>query len=103
MKKLTGSRLGKGKQIIASMLCAALLFSVPGKLPVVTATQPEEQTTAASAEVESDINGKLGKNTDVGIEVTKSITGTPGKKLKITFKLKSLDKKNIKLNIKDCF
>jgi hypothetical protein len=39
----------------------------------------------------------LGRNSDVGIEVTKSITGTAGKKTSVAFTIKSNDTANVKI------
>lgn len=59
-----------------------------------TTEQPAAQTTTATTD---NANGMLGKNTDVGIEVTKSVTGKAGKNVKISFVLTSADSNNIKL------
>lgn len=103
MKKCNTKGKKFTKKMMAAALCAVLFVTMPGEAPVVFAT--EENTTAtvatetpATAEsVNTDANGTLGKNSDVGVEVTKSITGTAGKKIKIAFKLKANDAAKIKL------
>ena len=111
MKRLSSKKSGLAKRTMAFLLCASLFTSMQGGIAKVHASEFEgvaETTEVASGNAGSsdssgidmgnaEVNGKLGKNTDVGIEVTKSITGEPGKKTKISFKLKSLDKKNVKL------
>lgn len=94
------------KGMIAVFICFSILISVPVGGNFVNATeaddneavQKKETTTSDSTEnTNIDANGTLGKNSDIGIEVTKSITGKAGKDLKVEFKLKSNDTANVKL------
>ncbi|MGN0153960.1 MAG: hypothetical protein ACI4A3_05885 [Lachnospiraceae bacterium] len=97
-------RILTGK-ITAFLLCVSMLGSVPAGIADVNAAQlsnisniPYYGTSEATTEAANiDANGTLGKNSDVGVEVTKSITGTAGKAVKVSFKLKSNDTVNIKL------
>lgn len=106
-------------QLMAAFLCTSLLF--PPNLQAaaaqadgttqaqttqqVTEAKTEAQTEAPTTEAQStessddssEVNGKLGKNTDVGIEMAKSVTTQAGKKTKLSFTLKSLDKKKVKI------
>lgn len=86
------------KTLMAVMLCTSLIIPMPGRLNSVQATESGETTVTDSTDTTNvDANGKLGKNSDVGIEVTKSITGKVGKKVDVAFKLKSNDTTNVKL------
>lgn len=105
MKRLNNRTYVFAKKVMAFLICSSILVSVPmGPSSVkateadVSSTQNERSSVSNSTESTNiDPNGTLGKNSDIGIEVTKSITGTPGKKIKIEFKLKSNDAANIKL------
>ena len=106
MKKWN-NKIGKyTKKMVAAFICFSILLSVPLSFLSVTAAEVDDNgslqnkvtTTANSTDTTNiDANGTLGKNSDVGIEVTKSITGTTGKNVKIAFKLKSNDTTNVKL------
>lgn len=96
------------KRVMALLLCTSLFVSAAGELSTVHATESgsavTESTEAVSSgtsqtteAVNTDPNGTLGKNSDVGIEVTKSITGTAGKTVKVAFKLKSGNAEKVKL------
>lgn len=107
MKRLSYKKTGYFQRLAVFMVCALMITLMPGELQSVSAVQIPENSditqykdTTAAATTESanvDANGVLGKNSDIGVEVTKSITGTAGKKLKIEFKLKSNDVATIKL------
>ena len=107
MKRLSYKKTGYFQKLAVLMICALMVTLMPSGLRSVSAVQiPEnnavpqyKDTTAANTTetVNVDANGVLGKNSDIGVEVTKSITGTAGKKLKIEFKLKSNDVAAIKL------
>ncbi|MBQ9983463.1 MAG: hypothetical protein IJP29_02630 [Lachnospiraceae bacterium] len=105
MKNIKLKSVKMHKSILALMLCAVMLLSVTGKSSVVCATGVDTSlatttSNGTSEDIEdtnTDPNGVLGKNSDVGIEVTKSITGKAGKNVKVAFKLKSNDIANIKL------
>lgn len=103
MKRLSTKGKRIAKRVMTFFICVSLLISMPGAIPVVSATEVENSEEAKTETAETtenenaDPNGKLGKNSDVGIEVTKSITGTAGKKVKVAFKLKSSDTSKIKL------
>lgn len=93
------------KSIMVWVLFAAMLLSVVryGDVAYATGLDTSLDTTTADGTNEdiqntnTDPNGVLGKNSDVGIEVTKSITGKAGKEVKVAFSLKSNDTKNVKL------
>lgn len=88
------------KKIWISILVATMI-GMPLQDFQVNATEAgsseNAQNTSSSESAEVDANGALGKNTDIGIEVTKSITGKAGKSVKIAFNLKSADANSIKL------
>lgn len=106
MNRLNKQR-GFAKRAMAFLLCSSMLVSMHGGMGVVRASEMDsttEASTTTEATEESktgtgntDDTGKLGKDTDVGIEVAKSVTSKAGKKTKISFKLKSLDKSTVKL------
>lgn len=110
------------KKVAALVLCSSMVVSLPMTSLSVHATEqhlPAETTEAATEATTTqenngnntiivnvpsnndtpnvDANGVLGKNSDVGIEVTKSITGKAGKKVKMSFKIISNNEKTIKL------
>lgn len=98
MKKVTS------KNIFAWMMCFTMVLSVLAIGNVSYATEvietpATEMTETATSEktANTDANGMLGKNSDVGIEVTKSITGKAGKSVKVEFDLSSNDETNVKL------
>lgn len=98
MKRWNGKNNRLTKTVMAVMLCASLMIPMPGRMNIVQATESAETTVTDSTDTSNvDANGKLGKNSDVGIEVTKSITGKAGKKVEVAFKLKSNDTTNVKL------
>lgn len=98
MRRWSIRKNGFTKMMLAGMMCLSLAISMQGNLGFVHATEGADTTTTATTETTNiDANGKLGKNSDVGVEVTKSITGTIGKKVDVAFKLKSNDVANIKL------
>lgn len=94
-------------------LCLAVVFGISllgnpvGGMRYVNATSEDEltqtgtSTTTATTEATTssniDANGTLGKNSDVGIELSKSITGTAGKKVTIEFNIKSNNTETIKI------
>lgn len=80
------------KKITAWLLCGALLGTMGTSNVQATSTSQ-----VVSDNTNIDANGTLGKNSDVGIEVTKSITGTIGKSVKVSFNLKSGNADTIQL------
>ena len=106
MKRVKDKTGRFAKKMMAFLMCTAVLVSAPtgfssvkaSEVAATESTQVETTTTSTSKETTNiDPNGTLGKNSDVGIEVTKSITGAAGKNVKVEFKLKSNDTTNIKL------
>lgn len=101
MKKCKSSSHIIAKKMLAVLVVLCMVMAMPAKFSFVNATQETSGTAdAGSTETKTsntDVNGVLGKNTDIGIEVTKSITGKVGKNVKISFVLKSADTANIKL------
>jgi hypothetical protein len=89
------------KRMMAITLCASLLVTTPGGSKVVNATETTSETTTTVTDstdtTNVDANGTLGRNSDVGLEVTKSITGTAGKKTSVAFTIKSNDTDNVKI------
>lgn len=92
------------KRIFATMMCLVMVVATLAVSTVSNATESTENNTSVNTgtastqeSTNSDPNGTLGKNSDVGIEVTKSITGKAGKKVKVEFKLKSNDATNVKI------
>jgi len=110
MRKNNVRRFKKG--MCAWLLCLAMTVSVLAPASVANATMLDVEnvvddtnttnttntgTSADTDNTNADPNGVLGKNSDVGIEVTKSITGKAGKNVKVEFKLKSNDTKTVQL------
>ncbi len=108
IKKIRSIRL---RAVIATILFAAsLLTGVPNSLSVVNAT---ELTTGGNTDGSNlnagntvlnslvgtniDPNGTLGKNSDIGVEVTESIKGVAGKDVKVAFKLVSGNTNSIRI------
>ena len=105
----------KKRQMMTIMLVVMMAFSVLTTEKVVSATEgtvPTEATTEAlntqtssntsnesdsSDTTNTDANGVLGKNSDVGIEVTESIKGAAGKNVSVSFQLQSNNEEKIKL------
>lgn len=87
------------KKIVTFLMCCSLIGTTFTQMIPVYATEATTQATtqAATENANIDANGTLGKNSDVGIEVTKSITGVVGKSVKVSFNLKSSDPNSIKL------
>lgn len=101
------------KPIIALLMCAVMVISLVSVGSVSYATENDitinNQTTSedtsqtgsstnnGNSSTNTDPNGTLGKNSEVGIEVTKSITGKSGKEVTVAFVLKSNNPANIKL------
>ncbi|MDE6627194.1 MAG: hypothetical protein K2K56_12600 [Lachnospiraceae bacterium] len=93
------------KRMIVVVICCTLAAGMPAGMNFVCATQSDAgsgndnvSTVGTQADTANvDANGKLGKNSDVGIEVTKSITGTAGKKVEVAFALTSNNTETIKL------
>lgn len=83
------------KKIAAWVLCSSLIGASFIPVNVVYATEATTQATTENTNI--DANGTLGKNSDVGIEVTQSITGAIGQSVKVAFNLKSSDANSIKL------
>ncbi len=92
------------KKVFATIMCFVMVVSTLSVSTISNATESTESnttvntgTTSTQESANTDPNGTLGKNSDVGIEVTKSITGKAGKKVKVEFKLKSNDAANVKI------
>ena len=92
----------------ALVLTAIMLVSPVGGAgkAYATSTDTMTQTTtdssgssgnSKSSDTNIDANGTLGKNSDIGIELSKSITGVSGQKVSIAFKLVSGNVDSIKL------
>ncbi len=97
------------------VLGISVFGNVPGNVYEVNATSVDDSTTpgteaasteaatvgaaANSSDTKTDIdpNGTLGKNSDVGVEVTESITGVAGKDVTVSFKLTSGNANTIKI------
>lgn len=112
MMRMKMMRKTTSKSIFALIMCFTMMLSMLAIGNVSNATEVTETTTSAVVETttsevvdtttsensaNTDANGILGKNSDVGIEVTKSITGKAGKSVKVSFKLKSNNETNVKL------
>lgn len=107
MRKLTLA--GKNnKRIIAVALAMTMTLSIimPGTVRRVSATEAAtDSSVTTSGSTASNIlngtnidpNGTLGKNSDVGVEVTESIKGVAGKEVTVSFKLVSGNANTIKL------
>lgn len=104
MMKMKSVRKIASKNILATMMCFTMMLSLLSGGKVAHATELTEGTVAENVgtsvveeSTNTDPNGILGKNSDVGIEVTKSITGTAGKEVKVSFKLISSNETSVKL------
>ena len=124
MRYLKRAMITMNKRMIALTMVLVLGISVFGKMPgsvyEVNATSADDGNTAGteaasteaasteaastnvaatSSETKTDIdpNGTLGKNSDVGVEVTESITGVAGKDVTVSFKLTSGNANVIKI------
>lgn len=102
------------KRIIAVTLAMTMAFSIimPGGICRANATGTDSGSSTASGNnittsgsaasnilsgTNIDPNGTLGKNSDVGVEVTESIKGVAGKEVTVSFKLVSGNSNTIKL------
>lgn len=99
MKRLSNNVL---KNIWTMLMCFIMVLSLMSNGIIACATEGSGDlgiagTSTTDDSTNTDPNGALGKNSDVGIEVTKSITGKAGKNVKVSFKLKSNDSATIKL------
>lgn len=100
MKRFRNQSKTMAKRIMAAFICISMLAAMPVGIPSVHATQTGDdaaQSSTTEATTNTDANGTLGKNSDVGISVTKSITGKAGKSVTVAFSLQSSDTTNIKL------
>lgn len=102
MRRLKNRTAGLLKKTAAIFICGVLLASAPMGVGKVHATEPgtessETKVADSSNNDNVDANGKLGKNSDVGIELSKSITGKAGKNVKIEFKLISNNTSTVKV------
>lgn len=96
MRQWSKNRLGK--VFTVAMLCSSLVITMPTAKMSVGATGTDNMISMGTSDsYHLDPNGVLGKNSDVGIEVTKSITGEAGKKVTVAFKVKSNNENSIKL------
>lgn len=87
------------KQIIAIVVCFTLGLNVSGTIPVVNATgMPAGTSTEENLNI--DPNGTLGRNSDIGIKVDKSIIATAGETVSLEFTISAA---NSKAKIKDIF
>lgn len=96
---------------LSVMLAALMLFNPVSGFNKVSATESgtTEQTSTTtsggttssggsnSSDTNIDANGTLGKNSDVGIDLSKSITGVSGQKVSVAFKVKSGNTTSIKV------
>lgn len=100
---------------MALLMCVVMMLSLVSTSSVSYATEfdttTSNQTTSSvdnsqtgtstsnnnNNSTNTDPNGTLGKNSEVGIELTKSITGKAGKNVTVAFSLKANDPTNIKL------
>ena len=96
---------------ISVMLTALMLFNPVSGINIVSATETgtTEQTSTStsggttssgssnSSDTNIDANGTLGKNSDVGIDLSKSITGVSGQKVSVAFKVMSGNTTSIKV------
>jgi len=94
MKRWMNVKTRIAKTMMMALICSSLVLSMPAGIQLVKAT---EATTTESEDSNVDANGKLGKNSDIQIEVKKSITCEAGKEKKVSFKVKSSDTGNIRL------
>jgi len=107
------------KRILAVLMCVIMVVSVISVSSTSYATEGSSDNQSSSSETTStattgsetqtsssdsvsangniDPNGILGKNSDVGIEVTKSITGKAGEAVTVAFVLKSNNIASVKL------
>lgn len=105
MKKYINRHGLKWKRVIAVVTCLICVMGMSSGINSVYATQTDAVSGSDSVSTVGtqsdttniDANGKLGKNSDVGIEVTKSITGKAGDSVKISFALISNNIETIKL------
>lgn len=93
--KLTNRKNRLKTKMAALAVCMVLGLNVSGSIPVVHATE-------ASTEEDFNIdpNGTLGRNSDIGIKVDKSVIATAGEALSLEFTINSA---NSKVKIKDIF
>ena len=95
------------KRMLAITMCAVMVLSMMSMGKVAYATEATEnpstgsvgtsESTDTANSTNTDPNGVLGKNSDVGITVKKSITGKAGKDVKVTFSLNSNDTASVRL------
>ncbi len=100
MKRLKDKSIRIVKRMMAVVVCFAVIGAMPSGITSASATEVSQSGDTAQTTTETvntDANGTLGKNSDVGITVTKSITGKAGKNVSVAFTLKSNDTANIKL------
>lgn len=111
MKIMKNMNKHMNKSMIALLMCAIMMISLISKGSIAYATEggtatnntitsEETSSTGTSANsnyINTDPNGALGKNSEVGIELTNSITGKAGKSVDVAFVLKSNDPATIKL------
>lgn len=94
-------RIGKHivKNGLVAMVCLAMLLSLTSTGMTAYATQASgnagDSTSSSTGNI--DPNGTLGKNSDVGVEVTESIKGVAGKKVTVAFNLMSNNQATIRL------
>lgn len=104
MKRFRNQSTRMAKRMMAAFICILMLAAMPTGIPSVYATQDgvqsdstSQSSTTTETYTNTDANGTLGKNSDIGISVTKSITGQAGKAVTVAFSLQSNDTTNIKL------
>ncbi|MCM1179540.1 MAG: hypothetical protein NC347_04730 [Clostridium sp.] len=95
MKRWTSKKDRMRKTLMMALLCSSLAISLPTGIPVANATDAAAATESGSDNV--DANGKLGKNSDIGISVKDAISVKAGKKQDVSFTVTSSDTQNIKL------
>lgn len=115
MKIMKNMSKRMNKSFMALLMCVVMMLSLISTSSISYATEADtttnNQTTTSednsqtgtstsnnnSTSTNTDPNGTLGKNSEVGIELTKSITGKSGKSVTVAFVLKSNDPTTIKL------
>lgn len=94
--KLINRKKGLKKGVAILAMCMALGMTTPGNMNVVQAT---ETTTEDNQSI--DPNGTLGRNSDIGLKVDKSVIAAAGEPVSLEFTVSSANAKKIK--IKDIF
>ncbi len=86
-----------GKYMLRKRIVSVVVSVMIGIGMVIPSHIVQATEAGATTEVNVDANGTLGRNSDVSIEVTKSVIGEAGKELKLKFTISSTDTKGIKI------